>query len=383
MELISTERIKVLHVLHSVGGVDVYLRTILGNLNAEKIESIVVHGLDDSEKQFLNSQNGVVKEYKLPIIRNINIIFDLKALIGLIRIVRLEKPNLIHAHSAKGGVIGKLVGKILNVPVLHTPHAYSYLSTQNSIKKKLFLLIEKSLVFKGNKILATSNSEKIRAIKDVGYKEINVITFNNSIKPILNIKTTKINKTWPDKYICSVGRPSFQKNIELMLHVLHEIRNKEPDIHLVLMGVGYYAPRLREIRHIINELKLEKNITLLEWTTQDQIFRIIQDSVLYLSTARYEGLPLSIIESLAIGKPVVATDVDGNRDLIINGFNGFLVEQENTKKIAAIILRILNDETITKKFSQNSKLLFEQRFNIENNINYLEKIYVSEALEKY
>src|SRR5690606_29853709 len=136
--------------------------------------------------------------------------------------------DLIHAHSAKGGVIGKIVGKMNNVPVLHTPQAYSFLSADNKLKKNVFLVLEKFLSKWNNKILASSNSEKNRALNDVGYKNERVLLFNNSINAITVIPDLSIEKTWPDEYICSVGRPSFQKNIELMIEVLRQIKEKSP-----------------------------------------------------------------------------------------------------------------------------------------------------------
>jgi glycosyltransferase involved in cell wall biosynthesis len=83
----------------------------------------------------------------------------------------------------------------------------------------LFLGLEKFLSYFNNKILASSNSEKNRAIKEVGYEENKVVVFANSILPINNIPKLSISKTWWDNYICSVGRPSYPKDIELMLEV--------------------------------------------------------------------------------------------------------------------------------------------------------------------
>lgn len=372
----TLRKVKIAHILHSVGGVDVSLRLILQNIDNEKFENIVIHGTKDSKADFKDKSNLKVTDFKLPLYRNINVVNDFKSILKTIKILKEFQPDLIHAHSAKGGIVGKIAGKFLKVPVLHTPQAYSYLSASSSLKSKLYLFIEKIFRFKGNKILASSNSEMNRAINEVGYSQKRVLLFNNSILPITNIEKLSIKKTWPDEYICSVGRPSYQKNIELMLDVLNEIKKQKPDIHLVLMGVGFHSPNLISVKQKIDRLNLSENITLLDWTTREDIFSIIKHSKVYLTTARYEGLPYSVIESLALGKPIIATDADGNRDLVEEKHNGFVIKGESITELSQSVLKLLNNQELLNQFSNNSKLLFTKKFNMKMNIKKLEKIYI-------
>lgn len=373
---------KIVHILHAVGGVDVSLRLILANIDSEKFESIVIHGDSDKNEPFLNDKNIPVKNYPISIIRNILLSKDYKAINATNRIIKNEKPDLIHAHSAKGGVIGKIVGNMNNLPVLHTPQAYSFLSADTKLKRNVFLSVEKFLSKWNNKILASSNSERNRALNEVGYKNERVLLFNNAINAITNTSDLSIEKTWPDDYICSVGRPSFQKNIELMIEVLRQLKEKNPPIHLVLMGVGYHAPNLEQVKSLINKYNLASNITLLEWTKREDIFNIIKNSKLYISTARYEGLPYSVIEALALEKACVVTDSDGNRDLIVDSKNGFVIKKENSVEFASAVLELLQDDTKRKQFEENSLKLFNEHFNIKNTIHNLENIYITEAKRK-
>ena len=369
-------RLKIIHILNSVGGVDVSLRLILENIDSTKFESIVIHGNNDTNTPYIDNLGNPVKDYKLPIQRDINLLRDFNAINKTLKIVKNEQPDLIHAHSAKGGVIAKIISTVLKIPVLHTPQAYSFLSANSFFKRKIFLGIEKLFIESNNKILASSPSEQNRAINEVGYPKDRVLLFNNSITPIKEISTLSINKTWPDNYICSVGRPSYQKNIELMLDVLNNLKNKDNNIHLVLMGVGFHSPNLEGIKQKIRELNLQKNITLLEWTIREDIFNIIKNSLLYISTARYEGLPYSVIESLALGKPIVATDADGNRDLIKENYNGYIIKNEDEKEFSNRIFNLIDNKEKLEKFSKNSIELFEKEFNMKNNIKNLETIYL-------
>lgn len=370
------KKIKIAHILHSVGGVDVSLRLILENINTDRFESIVIHGNEDTKVDYEDNNQQKITDFKLPLQRNINVFKDINSILKTIKTLKKYQPDIIHAHSAKGGIVGKITGKYLSIPVLHTPQAYSYLSASSKLKANTYLLFEKLFKFSGNKILASSNSEKNRALYDVGYPKERVLLFNNSILPIKNVNELSIEKTWPDEYICSVGRPSYQKNIELMLDALNEIKKQHSSIHLVLMGVGFHSPNLSVVKQKINDLNLSNNITLLDWTNREDIFNIIKHSKLYFSTARYEGLPYSVIESLALGKPIIATDADGNRDLVKDNFNGFIIKNENLTQLSGAVLKLLTNNELCEEFSVNSKQLFLEKFNMLDNIKKLETIYI-------
>jgi glycosyltransferase involved in cell wall biosynthesis len=366
---------KIVHLLHSIGGVDVYLRLVLENMNTDSFENIVIHGTKDTEKPFFDKNGNTIKEYKVSIFRDISIFYDIISLFQTYKILKKEKPNLIHAHSAKGGIVGRITGRLLGIKVIYTPHAFSYLSTQNSLKRSLFLSIEKLLANGNSLLLATSASEKKRAIEAVGYKLENAIVFNNCIEPITKIQPLTIPKTWPEAYICTVGRPSYQKNIEQMIRILHEV-NKEAKIHLIVMGVGPVSGQLESVKKLIHELDMANDVTLLNWTERTDVFHIINHSKFYISTSRYEGMPYSIIESLALSKACVVTNCDGNKDLIIDNYNGFVIENEDLKGFKNKILKLLSDKELLDKLSKNAFNSYSENYNIKENISELESIYL-------
>ena len=369
------KKIKIIHILNSVGGVDVSLRLILENCNSEEFENIIIHGEHDTKSIYINKNGKPLKEYKLPIQREISIFKDLKAIYNTIKILKIEKPNIIHAHSAKGGVIARTASLFHKIKVLHTPQAYSYLSSPKGLKRIVFLGIEKALKNFSSILVASSTSELNRGLFEVGYKKQNTELFNNSINPITINSEDKISSQIPKKYICSVGRPSFQKNIEMMIKVIKEIKKMIPEIHLVLLGVGEYSPNKNKVEELIIKYNLKDNVTLIPWIAREKIFQIISKSELYISTARYEGLPYSIIEALALGKACIVTNCDGNRDLVKNEINGYVVEENEIKSMANRIFELYNDNKKRKKFELNSFDSFNLNYNIEKNIVNIETIY--------
>jgi glycosyltransferase involved in cell wall biosynthesis len=367
---------KVLHILHCVGGVEVWLRLMLANIDPEKFENIVIHGENDTKEPFYYKDRSEVKRYRVPIFREIAIIKDSIAIYKSYKIIQSEKPDIIHVHSAKGGIIGRLIGRFFNIKVLFTPQAFSYLSETDGLKKNVFLQIEKTFANGNSILLASSNSERNRAIQEVGYEENKTLVFNNCVEPIAAIQPLSIPKTWPDNYICTVGRPCYQKNIDFMIKVFHEVK-KSKDIHLVLMGVGHHVGQLDLVKQMIIDLDLSQHVTLLDWTSREDVLHIVSKSQLYLSTARYEGLPYAIIESLALSKACVVSDCDGNRDLVRDGYNGFLIKEYDVDAYKNKIITLLDDKALSDKFSENAQQLFLENFNIKTNITELESIYTA------
>jgi glycosyltransferase involved in cell wall biosynthesis len=368
-------KIKVAHVLHCLGGVDVYLRLVLDNIDKNSFENILVHGTKDTNIPFFDKTGNKVKEYSVPMFRNISLINDLRSIYQTYKILKNEKPNLIHAHSAKGGIIGRIVGKLLGIKVLYTPHAFSYLSSENRFKKSVFLNIEKLFSNGDVLLLATSESEMKRGINEVKFKKEKAIYVNNSINAIGNIVPLTIKKTWPDNYICTVGRPSYQKNIELMIRLFHKVK-QERKIHLVIMGVGPVSDHLESVKKLIDQLEMTVDVTLLDWTTRTDILNIIQQSKLYISTSRYEGMPYAIIESLALSKACVVSNCDGNNDLIIDSYNGFVIENDAIDQYKDRIVSLLDNHELVDEFSKNAYQTFLEKCDIKTNIKTLESIYL-------
>jgi glycosyltransferase involved in cell wall biosynthesis len=369
------KKIKIAHILHSIGGVDTSVRLIVKNINLERFDNIIIHGKQDTKNAFLDFKNKPVREYRTSILRDISLINDLKSIFQTYRYLKKERPDIIHAHSAKGGIIGKIVGLFLGIKTLYTPQAFSYLSAQNKFKRIIFLTLERIFANKNSVLLASSNSEKTRGIEEIGYKIDKALVFNNCIEPISSLKPLTINKEWPTEYICTVGRPSYQKNIELMIRVLFEVKKKQK-IHLVIMGVGPVSGQLESVKKLIIELDMSNEITLLNWTERSDVFTIIKESKFYISTARYEGMPYSIIESLALSKPCIVSDCDGNRDLIVDGYNGFLIDKNDIDYFKEMIVKLLNNQVLLDQFSKNAYDSFVNNYDIKKNIKELESVYL-------
>lgn len=341
---------KIVHVVECfAGGVFSFLSNLTNELDKE--EYIVIYGInrDNTPSDFREKfpPNTKFIPWKSAS-RSLNPLTDLKALWELYIILKkIDDIDIIHLHSSKAGFLGRIVSFLLGKSsrTIYTPHAISFLRLDVSPKKrKIFIWMERFASFFGGKIVACSQSEK-EAIEEQGIK--NVTFINNGIKKLqIEKKVNTSDKTT----IISVGRLSIQKNPKLFNDIALEFIDN-PNIQFIWCGDG--------------ELKSEltsPNIKCTGWIERKELENYLVNADIYLSTSLWEGLPLSVLEAMSIGLPVVLSDCVGNRDLVED--NGVLYNN----KIEAI--KIINDFRENNKWfifkGKKSKELFFKEFDLKN-----------------
>ena len=341
---------KIVHVVECfAGGVFSFLSNLTNELDKE--EYIVIYGTNRDNIPPNFKERFPLKTQFIPwksAGRSLNPVKDIKALWELYTILKkINGIDVIHLHSSKAGFLGRIVSFLLgkSSKTIYTPHAISFLRLDvNPKKRKIFIWMEKFASLFGGKIVACSQSEK-EAIEEQGIK--NVTFINNGIKPLQVEK--KINTS--DKIIIiSVGRLSIQKNPKLFNDIALEFIDNH-NIQFIWCGDGELKSKLTS-----------PNIKCTGWIERKELENYLANADIYLSTSLWEGLPLSVLEAMSIGLPVVLSDCVGNRDLVED--NGVLYNN----KIEAI--KIINDFRENNKWfifkGKKSKELFFKEFDLKN-----------------
>ena len=350
---------KIVHVMECfAGGTFNFLVDLTNELSNE--EHIVIYGTnrENTPKNFKDLFNKNVKFIKWKTAqREMKPLKDIKALWELYTILKkIDGIDVIHLHSSKAGFLGRIVSFLLgkSSKTIYTPHAISFLRLDVSPKKrKIFIWMEKLASFFGGKIVACSKSEK-EAIEEQGIK--NVTFINNGIKPLQVEK--KIN-TSNKITIISVGRLSIQKNPKLFNDIALEFIDNH-NIQFIWCGDG--------------ELKSEltsPNIKCTGWIERKELENYLANADIYLSTSLWEGLPLSVLEAMYVGLPIVLSDCVGNRDLVENKY--FLYQDK--RKAIEIINCFIKDRTLLLEESLKSKEIFNRNFKLENMVNSYYHLY--------
>ena len=239
--------------------------------------------------------------------RSINPLKDLKAIPEVKRIAREVKPDIIHLHSSKAGVVGRIAFNGKDVPLFYTPHGYSFLmENYKPMKRRMFHMIEALMTKRNCTTISCSPGEHEETLK-LTQKATYV---NNGINTVeLDKMLEKVKKVGHPFTVFTLGRICYQKNPKLF----NEIAEAMPDVRFLWIGEG-------ELR---DELK-SKNIEITGWVDREKALQLSANADVFLLTSLWEGLPISLLESMYMKKLCVVNDVIGNHDVIHNEVNGFV-----------------------------------------------------------
>ena len=341
---------KIAHVVESFGGGTISFVILLTKYLPEH-EHIIIHGqrLEEVDPEVVKKRF----EQKVTFIpwpntgRELSLLQDAKALISLVRVLGNVKPEVVHLHSSKAGFLGRLAGKILGLKhVIYTSHAVSFIREDISIiKKQLFILLEQVADSFGGRVVACSDSEKQRFL-DIG---IDAIGIANGVEH-LGASEIRVNHEEGLITIGTIGRVTTQKNPSLFNEIATVCQGL-PQVKFLWIGNGELSSQL-----------ISSNCELTGWLTPTQAQIHLQKIDIYLSTSLWEGLPLSVLEAMQAGKPLLLSDCVGNVDCI-DGTNG-VVYTSNEEAVQTIIKWVTDGEHLAQ-MGHSSKRLFAQKFRIE------------------
>lgn len=283
--------------------------------------------------------------------------FRLSNLFSLVRFVQKNNIRIIHSHGKGAGIYSRILSLITGVKTIHTFHGI-HIDEYSSIVKFLYLSLEKILSFFTKYFITVSDSEKGRAIKLKIANEKKIIKIENGIE-VDDSKVVDFNPRENVYNIVSISRFDAAKNSKLLIPICKELNLLDPKFNYAIniLGDG-------ENKNIFeNELitnKLTDKIKLIG--VQLDISEILINSFCYISTSKWEGMPLGVIEAMAVGLPIVATNVTGNKDVVINEINGYLYDINKPKEAAEYIIKLANDYDLWERFSKASKEISKNKY---------------------
>ena len=332
------EKKRLLYVVESFGGgVFSYLCELCGGLS-ERYDIYVAYSLrQETPADFTKYFPENIKFIKLENFgREIQLKSEIKAVKELKQIISKVEPHVVHLHSTKAGVIGRLVLWFSHIPVFYTAHGYSFFMADAGKAKRLaYKMIEKICAMSRCITVACSKNEYETA-KKLSRKSLYV---NNGI----NIKSfdkliENCDKESDGLTVYTLGRICHHKNPRLF----NQIAEHFPNIRFVWIGDGEDREELKS-----------SNITVAGWLDRDEAVRMAAGCDVFLMTTMGEGLSLSLLESMYMGKVCIVSNVSGNCDVIRDGENGFLCTGE--EDYVKALEKVINGDDDLDKLRENAK----------------------------
>lgn len=323
----------------------------IANRVSEQLDVIVAYSTrKQTPKDFQKYFNETVKLVEVKnFTRNINPIKDMKAIFEVKKLIKQEKPDIVHMHSSKAGAIGRLAISEKQAKLFYTPHSYAFCKKDESnLKIHFYKLIEKILGLRKCTTIACSKGEYEEALQITK----NSLYINNGIdledmeQAIYGQTERPMDRS--HLKICTVGRIGYQKNPMLF----NKIAEMFPDMQFTWIGDG----NLREI------LK-SPNIKVLGWCDRTTALQHLYQNDIFILPSLWEGLPITLLEAMYLKKICIVSNVMGNRDVIENGKNGFVCKKQ--EEYYQLIEKIKNAEVDYLKIKDKARQTIVTNYNME------------------
>ena len=359
---------------------------------AGKYEVVLVHGLSleskmtdlekqSVEKQIMKARENGLKVIPIPsLVRRIEPARDLCAFFSILRLLVREKPTIVHTHTYKAGILGCWAAKMAGVPIIvHTPHGHVFYGHFSPLVTKFFIIIERFTAFIIDRMVALTEGERNDYIAFSVSKPDKMVTIHSGVdidlytRAGVDIEEKKRSLgLYPQRLI--VGAIGWLLPIKGPMHLLKAMKSvweSNPDTQLVFVGKG---DQEEELKTETFRMGASSKVRFLGW--RYDIPEIMQAIDILVLPSLNEGMGRVLVEAMAAGRPVVASNVCGIPDLVRHGQNGFLVSPGDVNGLCTAIIRLLNDQKIREEMGRRGRSAANE-FSEEKMLQKIDALYSS------
>lgn len=313
--------------------------------------------------------------------RNPSLFNDFKSLILLYKLIKREKYDIVHCHSTKAGILGRIAAKLNRTKKIYfTAHGWGFYNSKGYGWAKNFLFfLERITARWSTKIVCVSKKTKKDAIDKTIAKSDKFLVINNGISWHKKTTRDEVRMRFQIKenevIIGFVGRLAHQKEPLFFLEAAFIISQKFRKVKFFMIGAG---PLKTACRNFIKEHGLENNCFLFGERNPEETRALMLSFDIIASTSLYEGSPIVILEAMHAGLPVLATNVGGINELIIHGHNGLLVAPSDLGGIVRELTRLVLDKKQRKKMGMRNKCMLQREFSLNTMVQKYARLYENE-----
>ena len=284
------------------------------------------------------------------------------------------KPDLICCHSSMAGFLGRLVVKG-TIPTVYTAHGFAF-TPAAPLWRRIAAIIGEKLVSKyTSKIICVSEFDKSLALKNNIAPVAKIAVVYNGVATTpegVGVPTESVGKKKEPIEILNIGRLAYPKRPDLIVKAFGalpaELKKKA---HLKIAGSG---PYLKELNALINKLNLNESVSLSGEIDHQRILGMLPKADIFILITKHEGLPLTVLEAMSAGLPVIASRVGGIPEEI-DAECGILIENNTEEKIAKALRRLIENPALRMAMGLSGRKRIEEKFSLNKFLSETEKIY--------
>ena len=387
--MVDKKKIKILRIINrfNIGG-PVYNAVLLSAFMPEEYETLLIGGMpeeNEANSLYIAEKYGISPVLISEMQREPNLMNDNSALKKIKEIIRTFQPDIVHTHASKAGALGRKAAFDCGVPiVIHTFHGHIFHSYFSWWKTKLYQLIERRLSKKTTGIIAISAIQKNEL--SLKYKichpsKIKIIPLGFDLSPFnenLKEKREHTRNTYAlegsDIAVAIIGRLVAIKNHQMFIDIIEKVNQKtRKKVVYFIVGDGEESDNIQESIKPLKEKGMDIRMT--SWIKDIATFNAGMDIICL--TSKNEGTPVSLIEAQAAGIPIIATNVGGIKDIILEDKTGYIVDKDDIDGFAEKLWELIENENKRQEMSQNGWSFVEEKFQYTKLIKNIDEYYKS------
>lgn len=288
---------------------------------------------------------------------------DAEALRALVRLLRAERPDLLHCHSAKAGVLGRIAARLTGTPVVYSPHCFPFVGEFGAPRRAFATAVERALGRWSDGIVCVCEDERQTALRARVAAAERLHVVHNGCAPCPDVP--------PDPALAALaaGGPLVvavavlreQKSLDVLIDATPRILAGAPAARVAVVGDGPQREQLAARAHGLG-LDTDERFAFVPFAAPSA--RALRAAAVYVLPSSWEAFPIGVLEALACGVPQVATDVGGTREAII-AETGRLVPPKDPEALAGAVLELLADPERRIAMGEASRALHAERFGLE------------------
>jgi glycosyltransferase involved in cell wall biosynthesis len=384
------EKITVLRAVTrlNIGGPAIHTILLTQGLQNERFRSLLVSGREgpgEGNLLDLAERRGVRPVVVEELGRELSFANDLAAVRRLHSLIRRERPQIVHTHTAKAGTVGRLAARLARVPiVVHTYHGHVFHSYFGRRTTAAYLNIERLLARFSDCIVAVGDKQREELI---GYK---VAKADKIVSIPLGLEIENMLEAEADRgrlraelgldrshLVGIIARLVPIKAHEVFLQAAVEVRRCVPNVRFLIVGDG---ERRAELQQQAEQLGLDDAVLFLGW--RKDVRAVYADLDVVVLSSLNEGSPVALIEAMAAGRPVVSSDVGGVGEVVRNGETGLLAPPRNPQALAEAVTSMLSDPGAAQRFGRAARAAVYPKYSSRRLIADVERLYLGLAARK-
>ena len=349
------QQIKIVYLCtnSNLAGAPLHLKHLLTMLDPGMQKVSLAFGEEGPVKSYFDDLG--IRTYVIPTLRSsINPFQDYQSIKAFKKIIAVEQPDLIHCHSSKAGLVGRIAGSQKNIPVVYTVHGWGFGPGRRQYISSMVKLTERALKAKTDAYIAVSDFDRQLGIRQLGLAEDRIQTIHNGVSFEISNSTHRPEEA----HVVMIARNAYQKGYSTLANALA----KSEFSSARFVGAGTDEPNfVAEMSRLVGP-QADK----IEFLGQrEDVSALLEASSIFVLSSRFEGLPLSIIEAMSKGLPIVASNVGGIPELVEHGVNGFLVPPGDASEMALCMNQLSADRALRLRMGAESLRRYQAQFRAE------------------